>query len=276
MVSESKSDVHGVNGAHDVRVALIQMDCSTSEPVYERVPRTIRLIGEAARQADLVMLSELWHVGAFDVDAAREHAQPLDGPLVSELQATARQHGIWLHGGSFCERDAEGRHFNTSVLLAPDGSLVASYRKIHLFGFQGGETTLMTAGDELVVVDTPLGPTGLATCYDLRFPELFRALVAGGATSLLLTSGWPAPRIGHWDVLLQARAIEDQMWVVACNQVGKQPGIELGGHSCVIDPRGAVVAKAGTRPEILVTSIDPTAALSWRETFPVLDDIRLT
>lgn len=268
--------VSSKSGSSDVRVALIQLDCSTSEPVYERVPRAVGLIGEAAKGADLVMLPELWHVGAFDVEAAREHAQPLDGPLVGELQAMARQHGIWLHGGSFCERDGQGRHFNTSVLFAPDGSLAASYRKIHLFGFQGGETTLMTAGDELVVVDTPLGPTGLATCYDLRFPELFRALIAGGATSLLLTSGWPAPRINHWDVLLQARAIEDQMWVAACNQVGNQPGIELGGHSCVIDPRGAVVAKAGTRPEILRTTIDPTEPMRWRETFPVLDDIRLT
>ncbi|MBU6278754.1 MAG: carbon-nitrogen family hydrolase [Actinomycetales bacterium] len=264
------------SSSSDVRVALIQLECSTSEPVYERVPRAIGLIGQAAQQADMVMLPELWHVGAFDVEAAREHAQPVDGPLVSELQVTARQYGIWLHGGSFCERDAQGRHFNTSVLFAPDGTLVSSYRKIHLFGFQGGETTLMTSGDELVVVDTPLGPTGLATCYDLRFPEMFRALVAGGATSLLLTSGWPTPRIGHWDVLLQARAIEDQLWVAACNQVGKQPGIDLGGHSCVIDPRGTVVAKAGTRPEILVANIDPAESLRWRETFPVLDDIRLT
>lgn len=264
------------SGSSDVRVTLIQLDCSTDEPVYQRVPRAIGLIGEAAVGADLVMLSELWHVGAFDVEAAREHAQPMDGPLVGELAATARQHRIWLHGGSFCERDAEGRHYNTSVLFAPDGSLVASYRKIHLFGFQGGETTLMTAGDELVVVDTPLGPTGLATCYDLRFPELFRALVAGGATCLLLTSGWPAPRIGHWDVLLQARAIEDQMWMVACNQVGKQPGIELGGHSCVIDPRGSVLAMAGSQPEILRTRIDPSESQRWRAAFPVLDDIRLT
>lgn len=257
-------------------VGLIQLDCSSREPVYERVPRGIGLIGEAAKRAEFVILPELWHVGAFDVGAAREHAQPLDGPLVGELQATARQHGIWLHGGSFCERDADGRHFNTSVLFAPDGALVASYRKIHLFGFQGGETTLMTAGDELVVVDTPLGPTGLATCYDLRFPELFRALVAGGATSLVLTSGWPTPRIGHWDVLLQARAIEDQMWVLACNQVGSQPGIELGGRSCVVDPRGEVIARAGTHAEILVATVDPSEPGQWRTAFPVLEDIRLT
>lgn len=261
--------------AMSVRVAAVQLDCSTREPVPARVTRALGLVEQAAAEADLVVLPELWHVGAFDVDAAREHAQSIDGPLVQALGGLAAEHGIWLHGGSFAERGADGRHYNTSVLFDPAGTLVASYRKIHLFGFDGGETVLMSAGAELVVVDTPLGPTGLATCYDLRFPELFRALVEGGATAVLLTSGWPTPRIEHWDVLTRARAIENQVWVVACNEVGEQPGITLGGHSVVIDPRGAVVAAAGDAEEILTAQVDPRESQAWRSAFPVLQDIRL-
>ena len=257
-----------------VRVAVVQLDVSSEEPVAQRVTRTLHLVDKAARDCDLLVLPELWHVGAFDVVAAREHAQPIDGPLVEALSGLARQHGIWLHGGSFTEVDGD-EHFNTSVLFAPDGALAAAYRKIHLFGFDGGETTLMSAGDELFVVETPLGPTGLATCYDLRFPELFRALVEGGATAFLISSGWPSPRIEHWDVLTRARAIEDQAWVIACNEVGQQPGITLGGHSCVIDPRGEVVARAGTGAEVLVVDVDPSVPDQWRRDFPVLQDIRI-
>jgi len=258
-----------------VDIALIQLDCSSAEPVHQRIPRAFHLVREAAKDAQLVVLPELWHVGAFDVDAARQHAQPIDGPLVTDLAALAGSLGIWLHGGSFAEVDVDGQHYNTSLMFAPDGALVASYRKIHLFGFQGGETVLMSAGDELVVVDTPIGPTGLATCYDLRFPELFRALTAGGATALLISSGWPRTRIGHWHVLTAARAIEDQAWVLACNEVGEQPGVVLGGHSRVISPLGEVIAQAGEQEQVLHASIDPDLASTWRSDFPVLQDIRL-
>ncbi|HAN71745.1 MAG TPA: carbon-nitrogen hydrolase [Actinobacteria bacterium] len=257
-----------------VRVALVQLDVSSHEPVAQRVTRTLTLVDQAAKDCDLLILPELWHVGAFDVEAARAHAQPLDGPLVEALSGLAQERGIWLHGGSIAER-AGDEYFNTSLLFAPDGALAAAYRKIHLFGFEGGETVLMSSGDELFVVETPLGPTGLATCYDLRFPELFRALVEGGATAVLLTSGWPTPRIEHWDVLTQARAIENQTWFIACNEVGQQPGIQLGGHSVVIDPRGAVVAKAGADPEVLYVDVDPERAAQWRADFPVLGDIRI-
>ncbi len=258
-----------------VRVALIQLDCSTSEPVASRVTRGLKLVDTVARDADMVILPELWHVGAFDVDAAREHAQAIDGPLVQALGGIAAEHSIWLHGGSLCEVDEDGQHYNTSVLFAPDGELVAVYRKVHLFGFDGGETVLMNGGDELVVVETPLGPTGLATCYDMRFPEMFRALVDGGATAILLSSGWPTPRIEHWDVLARARAIENQVWFIACNEVGSQPGVELGGHSVVVDPKGTVVAQAGNGAEVLIVEVDPAAANEWRAQFPVLDDIRI-
>ena len=132
----------------------------------------------------------------------------------------------------------------------------------------------MSEGSDLVVVDTPLGPTGLATCYDLRFPEMFRALVDRGASAFLLCSGWPTPRIEHWRVLARARAIENLSWLVATNGVGSHAGITLGGRSVVVDPRGEVVAEAGDVEEILVADVDPGAALEWRTAFPALEDRR--
>jgi predicted amidohydrolase len=223
----------------------------------------------------MVMLPELWHVGAFEIDQLAKHAQALDGPLMTDLGALAAELGVWLHAGSFAERASDGELFNTSVLFDPNGSVAATYRKIHLFGFDGGETTVLSGGDELVVVDTPLGPTGLATCYDLRFPELFRALNEGGATCVLLTSGWPTPRIAHWDVLTRARAIENQMWLVACNEVGQQGSVTLGGHSMIVDPTGDVIALAAESEEVLRGAIDPQFSARWRAEFPVLPDIKL-
>jgi predicted amidohydrolase len=258
-----------------VQVALVQLNCSTRESVADRVTRGLAMADTAAQSADLVILPELWHVGAFDVDAAREHAQPLDGPLVSALGGIARQRKTWIHGGSFSELNHDGRHFNTSVLFNPEGELVARYRKIHLFGFTGGETVLMSSGEDVVVVDTPLGRTGIATCYDMRFPEQFRRMTEMGAESVLLTSGWPTPRIEHWDILTRARAIENQCWFIACNEVGEQPGVTLGGHSVVVAPTGAVAGQAGSGEEVLVVDVDPAQAARWREQFPVLDDIRL-
>jgi predicted amidohydrolase len=258
-----------------VPVALVQMDVSSSESVPERVTRAFHLIRSAAEGADIVMLPELWPVGAFEIEQLAAHAQSIDGPLMTDLAALADELGIWLHAGSFAERAADGQLFNTSVLFDSRGNVAATYRKIHLFGFEGGETTVLSGGDELVVVDTPLGPTGLATCYDLRFPELFRALTEGGATAVLLTSGWPKPRIAHWDVLTRARAIENQLWMIACNEVGVQGSVTLGGHSVVVDPTGDVIAEAGESEELLRAMVDLHISERWRREFPVLADIRL-
>lgn len=258
-----------------VRLSIIQLSCDERESAAQRTERALSQIASVAPSSDVVMLPELWHVGAFDIAAARVEAQPIDGPLVASLAGAARSGRVWLHGGSFAERAVDGRYFNTSVLFNPDGDLVAVYRKIHLFGFTGGETTLMSAGDELVVVETPLGTTGLATCYDLRFPEMFRGLVDKGAQAVLLTSGWPTPRVAHWTTLTRARAIENQMFIVACNEVGNHAGTNLAGHSVVVDPMGTVIAEAAGAEDVLRAEIDPSVASAWRDKFPVLADRRL-
>ncbi len=255
------------------RVALIQLDVNDAETVAERVERAGRIV-EGLVDVDLAVLPELWHVGAFDLEAAREHAEPLDGLVVTRMRAAAAKAGIWLHTGSFAEL-AGGHRYNTSVVLDRSGDILATYRKQHLFGWEDGEPSVMTAGDTLVVLPTPLGATGLATCYDLRFPELYRRLVDSGTETFLMASGWPMPRIEHWSVLLRARAIENQAWVVACNTAGTHNGVLMGGRSAVIDPRGTVVAEAGDDEEILYAEVDPAAVREWRLAFPVLADRRM-
>jgi predicted amidohydrolase len=237
------------------------------------VERALALSSRAASSAEFVILPELWLAGAFDVQGSGRLAQAIQGPLVQQFQELAARSQTWIHMGSIAERE-DGLTFNTSVLINAHGQVGYTYRKRHLWGFEGGELEVMTAGEELVVANTPAGRTGLATCYDLRFPEQFRSLVDLGATAFLMTSGWPTERIEHWRVLLKARAIENQAWMIACNGVGTQCGTKLGGRSAVIDPMGKVVAEAGTEEELLFAQIDPALARSWRAAFPALNDRR--
>ena len=254
------------------RVALLQVSSDASEAAADRIERVLSMLGDALPQADFAVLPELWIPGAFDLPLAREVAAPLDSPVITRIREMAATASTWVHAGSYAERLPDGRTFNTAVLIGPDGEIVATYRKRHLFGFADGERTVITAGDGLVVAETPLGATGLATCYDLRFPEMFRDLVDAGAETFLLASGWPTARIGHWRVLAQARAIEDQAWVVACNGVGSHADITLGGHSIVVDPQGAIIAEAGDEETVLYADIEPGRAREWRDAFPVLGD----
>jgi predicted amidohydrolase len=254
------------------RVALLQVSSDASESAADRIERVLGILEESLPQADIAVLPELWISGAFDLPLAREVAAPLDFPVLERIRAMAKAADTWVHAGSYAERLPDGRTFNTAVLIGPDGEIVATYRKRHLFGFATGERTLITAGEALIVAETPLGHTGIATCYDLRFPEMFRDLVEAGAETFLVASGWPTPRIGHWDVLTRARAIEDQAWMVACNGVGSHADITLGGHSIVIDPQGNVAAEAGDDETVLFADVEPGRAREWREAFPVLDD----
>ena len=252
------------------KVALVQLDVSDTESVEDRIARAADII-ESITGVDLIVLPELWHVGAFDLAKAKAYAEPFDGPLVTRMRAAAIAANTTLHMGSFAELIGDKRH-NTAVLIDPAGDVLATYRKIHLFGWEDGEPSVMTAGDSCVVLPTPLGATGLATCYDLRFPEMFRRLVDSGAESFLVDSGWPSPRINHWTVLAQARAIENQAWMIACNSAGTHAGVEMGGSSIVVDPRGNVVAQAGVAQETLVVDIEIDIAKTWRRQFPVLVD----
>ncbi|MDQ1624553.1 MAG: hypothetical protein QOJ49_51, partial [Actinomycetota bacterium] len=149
-----------------MRVHLIQLAYGDDESIEDRRDRVVALV-RAQTGADLVVLPELWPQGGFAYDRWEDLAEPTDGPTVQALRAAARDLGATVHMGSYVERDEAGRMFNTSVLIGADGAQLATYRKIHLFGFGEGEPKLMTPGSDVVVHDR----LGIATCYDLRFPE---------------------------------------------------------------------------------------------------------
>lgn len=259
-----------MGGVH-VRATLLQIDVDRAETPARRRARVAALV-RASAGADLVVLPELWPVGAFAADDFAAEAEPVEGPTAEAMSAAARDARVWLHAGSVVERDPEGPLYNTSLLFSPDGELHAVYRKIHRFGFDSGEAALMAGGDRVVTARLPWATAGLATCYDLRFPELFRLLVDAGAGLLVIPAGWPARRLAHWRVLVQARAIESQAYVLACGTAGTHAGVEQAGHSMVVDPWGTVLAEAGTAETALTCDLDPALVATTRESFPVLKD----
>ncbi|RNI25403.1 carbon-nitrogen family hydrolase [Flexivirga caeni] len=264
-----------------MRIAVVQLAYDDTESVAERTARVTGLV-HAESGADLVVLPELWSAGGFSYRDWPQRSQDLGGPVIAALADAARDAGVWLHGGSIAEHPSSGETgpegkslWNTSVLIAPDGRVAATYRKIHRFGFGGGEPKLMEAGEDVVVTDLAGVQAGLSTCYDLRFPELYRAQVDRGAALFVIPAAWPAARVEAWSLLLRARAIEDQCFVIGCNTAGTHAGTEMGGHSAVIAPTGEVLAEAGTGPEVLRVDIDPAAVAEFRDAFPVLRDRRL-
>ncbi|MFJ7064117.1 carbon-nitrogen family hydrolase [Streptomyces sp. NPDC101115] len=254
-----------------MRASLIQIAVDPDEPVEDRRARVARLVREERGAADLVVLPELWPMGAFAYEAFAAEAEPVKGPTHEAMSAAARDAGVWLHAGSIVEA-AAGALYNTSLVFSPDGELAASYRKIHRFGFDKGEAVLMAAGEDLVTVDLPRLTVGVATCYDLRFPELFRGLVDAGAEAFVVPAGWPARRLAHWTLLARARAVENQAYVLACGTGGTHAGVEQAGHSLVVDPWGEVLAEAGPGEEILRVYLDPAKVTATREQFPALKD----
>lgn len=254
-----------------MRASLIQIAVNEDESVEDRRLRAAALVREQAG-ADLVVLPELWTTGAFAFEEFGRQAEPLEGPTYEAMAKAASDAGVWLHAGSIPERDPDGPLYNTSLVFSPSGDLAAAYRKIHRFGFDKGEAVLMGAGRDLVTVRLPETTAGLATCYDLRFPELFRALVDAGAETLVIPAGWPERRRAHWTLLAQARAVENQAFVLACGTAGTHAGVPQAGHSIVVDPWGEVLAEAGAGEEVLTVEFDPARVGVTREQFPALKD----
>ena len=257
-----------------VRIAAVQVSIEDRESPQLRLDRVTEQVAELADSADLVVLPEMWAVGAFNAHLFMGNAQARDGDFAQRMSELAKQGGFWLHAGSMPELH-EGGVSNTSLLFDPDGNLAAHYRKVHLFGFDEGEAAAVVPGDRIMTVATPLGTTGLSTCYDLRFPELYRMQCSAGATAFLVPSGWPAPRIEHWRLLCRARAVENQAVLVGCNAVGRHAGVEMGGHSVIVAASGEVLAEAGsTDEEVITAELDPDSVQELRSAFPVLADRR--
>lgn len=226
----------------------------------------------AAHGAQLVVLPEKWTaIGSHaDLEAA---AQTLDGPAIEWARKTARELGIDLVAGSIAERvEGQERLSNTSVHVGPDGELKAIYRKLHMFDVEVGgrryrESDGEQPGEQIVWSELANGSRlGLAICYDLRFPEVFRVLALGGARTIALPSAFTlATTRDHWEVLVRSRAIENQVFVLAANQTGAHPGEHRsGGRSMIVDPWGVVLAQAADEPGFALAELD----------FAVQDDIR--
>ena len=251
-----------------------------------------RLVEEAAsRGAQLVVLPEMFNcLGPFpEVVSA---AEPIPGPTSTLMASLARRLEITLLAGSICEQSGcnpskghssegaqgAGRGFNTSLLFLPDGTLAASYRKMHLFDVnlpgkvEIEESQFIVAGETCVTCASPQAQLGLSICYDLRFPELYRRLADDNAEVILVPAAFTRTTgRDHWELLLRARAVENQSFVIGANQVGRHGGnLETYGHSMIIDPWGEILAAAKDEEEVIVAEIDMTRLAEVRAQLPAL------
>lgn len=236
--------------------------------------RRVDALVEAAQlpPGTLLLLPEMFATG-FTMNAAAV-AEPLDGPTAAFLSELARRRRIVVQGGVVV-RDAGGAQpRNEALVFGADGRRLARYAKTHLFSF-AGEPAHYAPGESGIVFNWQEATVAPAICYDLRFPELFRRAVRDGAEVLSLIACWPAPREEHWLALLRARAIENQCFVAAANRCGRDPsGLAYGGRSQIIDPRGAVLADAGSQEGVIQAGIDLESQRRYRREFPALNDMR--
>lgn len=262
-----------------MRVAAVQLN-STYEKArnLEGAERLVR--AAAADGAELVALPEKWNLLAGGEELLAG-AEPLDGPSLTAARGWARTHGIHLLAGSIAERGEDEKASNTSVLIGPDGEDLAVYRKIHMFDVDAGgvsyrESEHEQAGSEVVTASLGDLIAGLTVCYDLRFPELFRILALRGARLLTVPSAFTsATGRDHWEVLLRARAIENQAFVLAPNQAGPAPPhFDSFGHSAIVDPWGVVLAMAADEECFVAADLDLTAQDRIRESLPSLTSRR--
>lgn len=259
-----------------ITVSVVQMAVARGKP-EENLRKAEAFLAEAkARKSDLVCFPEMWTTGFdWEYNARMVGAQKA---VIAQVAAMARRHGVWLNGSLLAEAPG-GRPANTSILFTPDGEEAAVYRKTHLFTLLH-EDRHMAPGERLALAGTPWGPTGLSICYDIRFPELFRTYALEGAVMILSPMAFPHPRLRHWQTLLTARAIEDQLFMVGANCVGTEDfgpdgTVTYCGNSAIIDPWGeTVVAANGTDETLITAAVDTGRVDEVRRTIAVLRDRR--
>lgn len=257
--------------------AAVQMLASSDKEANLKEAKG-RVHEAAAKGAKVVALPEVFNWrGAKEEE--RKNAEPLSGPTASLMRGLARDLGLYLLAGSFLEEIPNSvKAYNTSLLFDPQGNVVATYRKIHLFdihlerGVSTMESETRQPGESVAAAETSLGTMGLTICYDLRFPELYRALVGKGAQLIFVPAAFTAiTGEAHWEPLLRARAIENQVYIIAPDQIGKHPkSFDTYGNSMIVDPWGRILARASDVPGIIFAEIDLAYLAKVRAELPAL------
>jgi omega-amidase len=256
-----------------LRLALIQMNIEAGNPQanYARMERWMEQAAALQPEPDLIMLPEMWNTG-YALDRIGELADPQGERTKAFFQEFCRRHAVNVVAGSVAEKREAGVT-NTIHVFGRSGEELGEYSKIHLFRLMN-EHLHLQAGEQAGNFELEGISAAAMICYDIRFPELSRKLALGGAQILFVPAEWPHPRLHHWRTLLQARAIENQMYVAACNTVGASGGSDFFGHSMVIDPWGEVIAEAGEEETLLTAEIDLALVDEVRGRIPVFADRR--
>ena len=259
--------------------AAVQM--TSGEDKEENVKLAEELLDEAAkRQARLVVLPEVFNFIGSAKDEP-EQAETIPGPTTEKMAAKAREHGYWLVAGSILEKvEGKKKIYNTTTIFSPEGKLTARYRKLHLFDVdvEGGprvmESAFREGGGEVVTTETELCVLGLSICYDLRFPEIYREMVFRGAELITVASDFTLlTGKDHWESLLRARAIENQVYLIAPNQVGQKKNFAAYGHSMIVDPWGKVLTQARDEACVITAEIDLDYQKKVRRQLPSLQHL---
>ncbi len=254
-----------------MNLIAVQLDSAWENPT-ESIARVRKLLsGVRIKPGDLIVLPEMFSTGfSMNTQAIAETQQ--NHPAEDFLRELAQHHQAHLLGG-LVRRAPCGKGFNQALLIGPDGAEQARYTKLHPFSY-AGENDHYQPGDLLTTFDWAGFKVAPLICYDLRFPEAFRAAVRRGVNFFIVIANWPAARVHHWIALLMARAIENQAWVLGVNRTGMDQKLTYPGRSMLIDPRGSIVADAGEGAGLLTATPSLEALLEYRRTFPALSDMR--
>lgn len=253
-----------------MKVALVQMKV-VEKNKEENVRHGLEMLRSIDQAVDVAILPEMWTTG-YSIGKLSEQAERLDGEVAKRLTRIAQEKNMHIVAGSMAT-EIDGEFYNTTLVFAPNGELIDTYSKVHLFSLFN-EQDIVSAGKERKVVDIAGISSGLAICYDLRFPEFARAMALDGAKVLYLPAQWPSVRGYAWELLNKASAAFNQMYVCAVNCAGVFKGQEFYGHSMVVSPLGEVIAMAGTQEEILYVEFDIEAVNKARTSMSMLQDLR--
>jgi len=258
-----------------LNTAIVQLEVSDLHTKMERLNKVQAIFrgiyDNSEQKPDLIILPEIWGAGFFNFENYSSQSEAAEGETYSVLAPWAEKFNCYLLGGSIVEREGDNL-FNTSLLISPRGELINKYRKIHLFGYESEESKILTPGMSPSVVRTELGVLGITTCYDLRFPELYRKMSEEGAVIFLVVSAWPLARLEHWILFNRVRALENLCYLISCNCAGRLGKHSFAGNSMIVDPWGTVVCSGGEEPNLLYGKISLEKVAEIRESFPALRD----